>query len=85
MKIQFILVATDFSDCSRVAFQTAAQLAQNFHAKIILPHVISLKQVAVLTEYLKQEPENLAPKLREQAQLHLTEFLKRLNAGGLEV
>jgi nucleotide-binding universal stress UspA family protein len=85
MKIQSILVGTDFSDCSGVAFQTASQLAQNFQAKIILLHVISLKHVAVLAEYLKQEPETLVPKLREQAQLHLTQFLKRWNAGGLEV
>jgi nucleotide-binding universal stress UspA family protein len=85
MKIQSILVATDFSDCSGVAFQTAAQLAETFQAKIILLHVISLKHVAVLTGYLKQEPETLVPSLRDQAQQHLTEFLKRWNAEGLEV
>ena len=85
MKIQSILAATDFSECSGVAFQTAAQLAQTFQAKIILLHVISLKHLAVLTEYLKQESENLVPTLREKAQQHLTEFLNRWNTEGLEV
>ncbi len=85
MNIQSILVATDFSECSGVAFETAAQLAQTFQAKIILLHVISLKHVAVLTEYLKKEPEDLVPNLRQQAQQHLTEFLKRWNTRGLEV
>ena len=85
MNIHSILVATDFSECSGVAFQTAAQLAETFQAKVILLHVISLKHVAVLTEYLKQEQETLVPTLREQAQQHLTEFLKKWNARGLEV
>lgn len=85
MKIQSILVATDFSDCSGVAFQTAAQLAQTFQAKIILLHVISVKRVAVLSEYLEQEPETLGPRLRERAQEQLSQFLKRWNTKGLEV
>ena len=85
MKVQSILVATDFSECSGVAFQTAAQLAQNFQAKLILLHVISLKQVAILTDYLEQEAQNLVPSLRERAQQQVTEFLKRWNPGGLEV
>jgi nucleotide-binding universal stress UspA family protein len=85
MKIQSILVATDFSECSGAAFTTAAQLAETFQAKIILLHVISLKRVGVLTDYLKLDPDTLVPKLREQAQQQLSGFLKRWNAGGLEV
>lgn len=85
MNIQAILVATDFSDCSGVALKTAAQLAQTFRAKIILLHVISLKHVAVLTEYLHQEADSLVPGLRERAQQHLTEFIERWQAGKLEV
>jgi len=68
MKLQSILVATDFSDCSGAAFQTAARLAQTFQAKIILLHVISMKRVTVLSEYLEQEPEALVATLRERAQ-----------------
>jgi nucleotide-binding universal stress UspA family protein len=85
MKIQSILVATDFSECSGVAFQAAARLAQTFQAKIIVLHVISVKRVEVLVEYLGQKSEDLVPKLREQAQQQLSEFLKRWNTGGLEV
>ncbi len=85
MQIQSILVATDFSECSGVAFQTAAQLAQTFRAKIIVLHVISVKRVEVLTEYLKQDSEALVPKLRRQAQQDLSLFLKRWNTNGLEV
>lgn len=85
MKIQSILVATDFSDCSGAAFQTAAQLAQTFQAKIILLHVISLKRVTVLSEYLEQEPEALVATLRERAQQQVAEFLQRWNPKDLEV
>jgi len=85
MKIQSILVATDFSDCSGVAFQTAAQLAQTFQAKIILLHVISMKRVAVLAEHLNQEQETLVTELREWAQEQMAEFLKLWNPKGLQV
>jgi nucleotide-binding universal stress UspA family protein len=85
MKIQAILVATDFSECSGVAFQTAAQLARTFQAKIIVLHVINVKRVATLAEYLKQDSETLVPKLRERAQTDLSQFLKLWNADGLEV
>lgn len=85
MKLHSILVATDFSDCSGVAFQTAAQLAQTFQAKVILLHVISTKRVHVLSEYLEQEPETLVAILRERAQQLVGEFLKRWNSQGLEV
>ncbi|MGQ9687946.1 MAG: universal stress protein [Desulfobaccales bacterium] len=85
MKLQSILVATDFSECSGAAFKTAAQLAQTYQAKIILLHVISSKRVAVLAEYLNQDQENLTASLREQAYLQLGEFLKRWNSEGIEV
>ena len=85
MKLQSILVATDFSDCSGAAFRTAAQLAQTYQAKLILLHVISMKRVNVLSEYLEQEPEALVAILRERAQQRLGEFLKRWNSEGFEV
>ncbi|MEJ2071202.1 MAG: universal stress protein [Syntrophobacterales bacterium] len=85
MKLQSILVATDFSDCSGAAFRVAAQLAQTFQAKIILLHVISMKRVNVLSEYLEQEPETLVNILRERAQQRVGEFIKRWNSADLEV
>lgn len=85
MKIQSILVATDFSDCSGAAFKAAAALAQTYQAKIILLHVISTRRVSVLAEYLQVEEETLIASLREQAHRQLGEFLKRWNSDGLEV
>jgi len=85
MKLQSILVATDFSECSGAAFRAASHLAQTFQAKLILLHVISLKRVAVLSEYLGQQEEALTGILRERAYRLLAEFLKRWNAAGLEV
>ena len=85
MELQSILVATDFSECSGSAFKTAARLAQTFQAKIILVHVISLKRVAVLSEYLGQESDAVVATLRERAQQQLEDFLKRWNSQGLAV
>jgi nucleotide-binding universal stress UspA family protein len=85
MKIQSILVASDFSECSGAAFQTAAQLSQTFQAKLNLLHVISMKQVGVLAEYLGQEQDNVISSLRQRAQQHVSGFLKRWNTAGVEV
>ncbi|MEW6388029.1 MAG: universal stress protein [Thermodesulfobacteriota bacterium] len=85
MELQSILVATDFSDCSATAFQTARKLAQTFQAKIILLHVVSQKRVNVLAEYLMVEPDSLIPNLREKAQEQLAEFIKRLGTEGVGV
>jgi len=85
MNLQSILVATDFSECSGSAFQTAARLAQTFQAKVILLHVISMKRVAVLAEYLGQEADAVVATLRERAQHQLADFLKRWNSQGLAV
>jgi|UniRef100_A0A7C5ALF4 nucleotide-binding universal stress UspA family protein len=85
MKLQSILVATDFSDCSGAAFQTAAALAETYNAKIVLLHVINWKRLAVVAEYLGREPESLVPELRERAQSQLADFLKRWNSKGLQV
>jgi nucleotide-binding universal stress UspA family protein len=85
MNLQSILVATDFSECSGAAFQTAARLADSSQGKIILLHVISLKRVATLAEYLEQEPEAMTAALRERAQQQMIDFLKRWNPEGLAV
>jgi nucleotide-binding universal stress UspA family protein len=85
MDLQAILVATDFSDCAGAAFQMAKGLAQGFGAKLILLHVIDQRLVTRLAEYLKEEPDNLVLDLREKAQQQLGAFLKRWQAGDLEV
>ena len=85
MNLQSILVATDFSDCSGAAFQSAQKLAQTYQAKIILVHVISEKMVDTLSEFLKGDADTLLPKLRLRAEAQLKEFLERWNSAGLAV
>jgi len=85
MDLTSILVATDFSPCSGAAFQAAAKLAQTFKAKIILLHVINRRRLEDLADYLKVEPESLAPTLRERAQQQVSDFLGRWNAEDVAV
>ncbi|MFH1596678.1 MAG: universal stress protein [Pseudomonadota bacterium] len=80
-----ILVASDFSDCAGAAFQMAQKLARRFGAKLILLHVIHQATVQRLAEYLKVEPDDLLPGLRQQAQQQLSEFLSRWGTDGLEI
>ncbi len=85
MELQAILVATDFSDCAGAAFQAALNLARQFEAKIILLHVISLRTLERLAEYLRVEPDSLIPELRERAHKQLHDFLKRFPSGRVKV
>jgi nucleotide-binding universal stress UspA family protein len=85
MEPKVILVATDFSDCACSAFQAAKKLGQRFGAKIILLHVINIRAVERLAEYLKVEPDTLLPELRERAQQQLGAFLDHCNPGGLMI
>jgi nucleotide-binding universal stress UspA family protein len=85
MEMNAILVASDFSDCAGAAFQMAQKLARQFGAKLILLHVIQQATVQRLAEYLKVEPDDLLPGLRQQAQQHLSDFLSRWGTDGLEI
>jgi len=85
MEMNAILVASDFSDCAGAAFQMAQKLARRFGAKLILLHVIHQATVQRLAEYLKVEPDDLLPGLRQQAQQQLSEFLSRWGTDGLEI
>lgn len=85
MEMNAILVASDFSDCAGAAFQMAQKLARRFEAKLILLHVIHQATVQRLAEYLKVEPDDLLPGLRQRAQQQLSEFLSRWGTEGLEI
>jgi len=85
MNLQSILVATDFSDCSGVALQTAIALAHGSGTKIILLHVINTKRVNTLCEYLGEEEDRIVTGLRERAQEQMAKFLKRWAPKGVEV
>ena len=85
MDLQVLLVATDFSECAAAAFQMAKKLAQRFHAKIILLHVINQRLVEQMSSHLQLEPNTLMPEFRERSQQQLSEFLQRVEPGNLEV
>jgi nucleotide-binding universal stress UspA family protein len=85
MNLQAILVATDFSECSGAAFQAAKKLAQTFEAKIILVHVISLRRLEILSDFLKIDQDTLVPRLKQRAEANLSEFLHRHGAEGVNL
>lgn len=85
MKVNAILVATDFSDCACAAFQAAKSLGQRFGAKLILLHVINQRIVERLVDYLKVQEDSLIPELKEQAQQQLSAFLAHCDPDGLAV
>lgn len=77
MDLNAILVATDFSECSCAAFQTAKKLAQAFGAKIVVLHVINHMVMERLAEHLKVEVDSLFLEFREKAQQQLSAFLEK--------
>lgn len=85
MELNSMLIATDFSDCSGAAFQTAQALAGRFAAKLILLHVIDQNFLEKLSRHLGKKPETLTLKLRSQAEQELRKFMERWNAQNLEV
>jgi nucleotide-binding universal stress UspA family protein len=85
MDLQVLLVATDFSECAAAAFQMAKKLAQRFHAKIILLHVINHRLVEQMSSHLQVGPDTLMPEFRERSQEQLSEFLQWVEPGNLVV
>lgn len=67
-KLSRILVPTDFSECSLVAFEYALQLASDFNAELCLVHVINPHAYPFGDEYVALDPAQL---LRE------TEYAKQ--------
>lgn len=85
MEFNSILVATDFSDCSGVAFSTAQTLAQRFDARLILLHVIDQNFVDKLGGHMGKSREEVGKELRHKAERDMAAFLKQWHPGGLEV
>ena len=85
MELNAILVATDFSDCSGVAFSAAQTLAQRFEARLILLHVIDQNFMDKLTNYVGKNKDEVAKELRRKAEKDMSTFLKQWNPGGMEV
>lgn len=85
MELNALLVATDFSDCSGVAFNAAQTLAQRFEARLIVLHVIDQNFLDKLTNYVGKSKEEVVKELRRQAGKNMAAFLKQWNTAGMEV
>jgi len=85
MELNAVLVATDFSDCSGVAFNAAQTLAQRFEARLILLHVIDQHFLEKLSSHTGKSKEELAKELRRKAEKDMAAFLKQWNPAGMEV
>ncbi|MBC2710582.1 MAG: universal stress protein [Desulfosarcina sp.] len=72
MAVNQIVVCTDFSDHAEVAFQTALDLTQRYHAKLYVVHVLPPVINPMLTDtdmILPEHPdENLVVSLNERMQ-----------------
>lgn len=85
MEFNSILVATDFSDCSGVAFSAAQTLAQRFDARLIALHVIDQNFLDKLSAHIGRAREEVGKELRHKAERDMAAFLKQWNSAGNEV
>jgi nucleotide-binding universal stress UspA family protein len=63
-RIQTILHPTDFSEPSRYAFETACALARDYHARLVLMHVVPPYIAAEV--YIPPPPEDYREKVWEE-------------------
>jgi nucleotide-binding universal stress UspA family protein len=85
MDFNSILVATDFSNCSGIAFSAAQTLAQRFDARLVLLHVIDQSFLDKLSSYIGKNRDEIIKDLRHKAESDMASFLKQWNPGGQEV
>ncbi|MBM4287245.1 MAG: universal stress protein [Deltaproteobacteria bacterium] len=85
MDFNSILVATDFSDCSGVAFSAAQTLAQRFDARLILLHVIDQNFLEKLGSHIGKNREEVVKDLRRKAEKEMQDFLKQWNPSAQSV
>jgi nucleotide-binding universal stress UspA family protein len=85
MDFNSLLVATDFSDCSGVAFSAAQTLAQRFDARLIVLHVIDQNFLDKLSSHIGKTREEVSKELRHKAERDMAAFLKQWNSAGHEV
>lgn len=77
MKIEKILIATDFSDAAGVAFKNALFLAQSHNAQLILLHVVDQIHGPTNYEILAVTPDDLAKRMEKEAHLSLQAMVER--------
>jgi nucleotide-binding universal stress UspA family protein len=85
MDFNSILVATDFSDCSGIAFNAAQTLAQRFDARLIVLHIIDQSFLDKLSSHIGKNREEVGKELRHKAERDMQDFLAKWNPGNQEV
>jgi universal stress protein A len=82
--IKTILVTTDFSETSRVAFRTARALADKYEAKIVLAHIRENLPQMFVAEYAHASFSELQEREEEASRERLAEWGSELG-GGVEI
>ena len=75
IRLRKILVPLDFSDCSRVAFDCGAMLASEFHAELLLAHVIDPFCFPFGDEYAGIHSARLMEEARASAQTEMKKMV----------
>ncbi len=85
MNFNSILVATDFSDCSGIAFSAALTSVKQFDARMIVLHVIDQNFLEKLSSHIGKSREEMGREFRHKAEKDMAAFLKQSNPTGNEV
>ena len=76
IRLRKILVPLDFSDCSRMAFDCAVRLAREFHAELLLVHVIDPLCYPLGDEYGGVHSARLMEEARASAQSEMEKMVR---------
>ena len=79
IRLRKILVPLDFSDCSRVAFDCGAMLAREFHAELLLVHVIDPFSYPLGDEYGGVHSARMMEEARSSAQGEMKKLAQNAN------
>ena len=85
MKIERILVATDFSDSAQHAVEQATELAKQFSAELILLHAYNV-EIPIASPMMSGGyvlPDGFFEQIGQQARLQVEEAAKKITAGGV--
>ena len=85
MKIETIVVATDFSEAAAHAIETAADFARHFEAELIVVHAYNI-EIPVASPIMTGGyvlPEGFIDQIRQQAQQEVDKIAKDLKSRGI--
>lgn len=78
-RLNRILVPTDFSECSLIAFEYGVQLARDFNAELLLVHVISPHAYPFGDQYVALDPAELMRETQYAEQKQMRSMAARAN------